>query len=372
MMAQLWRDALRGRSDTHVVANADDPMVVWAASGCDRRSPGSPPGSAGTTTPGSARSAAARSSGPTTAGRRAGTAAVAAHPTATGTAPAASCAARLHSGHSTATPWSTRTAPGTRSTLQLPGRVNRANAATALAVAAAFGVDPAEALPAAGPGRLDRRPVRHRCSATGAPSGCCWPRTRPAGWRRSTWPRTRRRCCPSTRATRTAWTPRGCYDVDFAPLRGRPGTDHRRPGDRPRGPAGGQRGPVHARDARSPRPWPRCRPGASRSSPTTPRSRTSERSWTVSTEPSSGRRRSRHSRGGRDRVGAAHRLDLPGPAVDLRRPGQPADPGAPGRPARAAGADHRGALRPAGCPSTATSTCSAAARTGRRRWPRSG
>lgn len=30
MMASLWRDALAGR-DTHVVANADDPMVVWAA-----------------------------------------------------------------------------------------------------------------------------------------------------------------------------------------------------------------------------------------------------------------------------------------------------------------------------------------------------
>jgi UDP-N-acetylmuramyl tripeptide synthase len=30
MMAALWRDALHG-VDTHVVANADDPMVVWAA-----------------------------------------------------------------------------------------------------------------------------------------------------------------------------------------------------------------------------------------------------------------------------------------------------------------------------------------------------
>jgi lipid II isoglutaminyl synthase (glutamine-hydrolysing) len=31
MMAQLWRDALRGRP-VRLVANADDPMVVWAAS----------------------------------------------------------------------------------------------------------------------------------------------------------------------------------------------------------------------------------------------------------------------------------------------------------------------------------------------------
>ncbi len=30
MMAQLWRDTLRGR-DVHLVANADDPMVTWAA-----------------------------------------------------------------------------------------------------------------------------------------------------------------------------------------------------------------------------------------------------------------------------------------------------------------------------------------------------
>jgi lipid II isoglutaminyl synthase (glutamine-hydrolysing) len=35
MMAQLWRDTLRGR-DLHLVANADDPMVVWAARDCAR------------------------------------------------------------------------------------------------------------------------------------------------------------------------------------------------------------------------------------------------------------------------------------------------------------------------------------------------
>ncbi|MBX6357399.1 MAG: DUF1727 domain-containing protein [Micromonosporaceae bacterium] len=31
MMAQLWRDALASHPRVHVVANADDPMVVWAA-----------------------------------------------------------------------------------------------------------------------------------------------------------------------------------------------------------------------------------------------------------------------------------------------------------------------------------------------------
>lgn len=30
MMAKLWRDALAAHPDVHVVANADDPMVVWA------------------------------------------------------------------------------------------------------------------------------------------------------------------------------------------------------------------------------------------------------------------------------------------------------------------------------------------------------
>ncbi|HEX8631977.1 MAG TPA: MurT ligase domain-containing protein [Catenuloplanes sp.] len=33
MMAQLWRAALASHRDVHIVANADDPMVVWAASG---------------------------------------------------------------------------------------------------------------------------------------------------------------------------------------------------------------------------------------------------------------------------------------------------------------------------------------------------
>jgi lipid II isoglutaminyl synthase (glutamine-hydrolysing) len=33
MMAQMWRTALAAHQDVRVVANADDPMVVWAASG---------------------------------------------------------------------------------------------------------------------------------------------------------------------------------------------------------------------------------------------------------------------------------------------------------------------------------------------------
>ncbi|SNY51204.1 MurT ligase domain-containing protein [Paractinoplanes atraurantiacus] len=36
MMAQLWRTALAGHPDVNVVANADDPMVVWAAYGSQK------------------------------------------------------------------------------------------------------------------------------------------------------------------------------------------------------------------------------------------------------------------------------------------------------------------------------------------------
>jgi UDP-N-acetylmuramyl tripeptide synthase len=36
MMAQLWRTALAGHPDVNVVANADDPLVVWAAYGSQR------------------------------------------------------------------------------------------------------------------------------------------------------------------------------------------------------------------------------------------------------------------------------------------------------------------------------------------------
>ena len=94
-------------------------------------------------------------------------------------------------------------------TLQLPGRVNLANAATALAVAAQFGVRPTDALPrlagvASIAGRYaqvvrDGRNIRLLLAKNPA-----------AGWRRSTWPTRRRHCCPSTPATPTAWTPPGC------------------------------------------------------------------------------------------------------------------------------------------------------------------
>jgi UDP-N-acetylmuramyl tripeptide synthase len=128
MMASLWRDTLAGK-DIHVVANADDPMVVWAA----RNAP---------------------------------------------TVIWVASGQRWHDdswvcpecgGHIERVPgdWFCTTCDLRRPTpqwtidgsdvidptgrrhavtLQLPGRVNRANAATALAVAAEFGVAPGEAV----------------------------------------------------------------------------------------------------------------------------------------------------------------------------------------------------------------------------------
>jgi UDP-N-acetylmuramyl tripeptide synthase len=231
MMAQLWRDTLRGQP-LHLVANADDPMVVWATGGSDRVTwvaagqrwhddswvcpecggaiaradqtvAESGPAAAASTAPGGATTAAG---GPTPAGA-APTGAVAADLATLGADPANAAPGRggvdrPAGGTAVATqpppeptietvsvqPVAVET-PGQQATgsadapdadwhctncalrrptpqwsvdgtavvdplggrhevrLQLPGRVNRANAATALAVAAQFGVAPAEAAP---------------------------------------------------------------------------------------------------------------------------------------------------------------------------------------------------------------------------------
>ncbi|WP_026212258.1 MurT ligase domain-containing protein [Longispora albida] len=130
MMAETWRGVLSG-VDTHVVANCDDPMIVWAAS-------------------------AAKSVTWVAAGQR----------WQEDSFVCPNCGRHLdRQGAGWACPgcelrrpvpqWSLDEAgaviaPDGRRfevTLQLPGRVNKANAATALAVAAQFGVDPAHALP---------------------------------------------------------------------------------------------------------------------------------------------------------------------------------------------------------------------------------
>lgn len=149
MMAQLWRDALRGQP-VHLVANADDPMVVWAAS--------STPQSRGSTVATDVTWVAAGQRWhddswvcPECGGAivRAGEADLAA-----GGAPDAdwhctSCELRRPSPQWTLDGAAVVGPDGTHYpvTLQLPGRVNRANAATALAVADIFGVRPADALP---------------------------------------------------------------------------------------------------------------------------------------------------------------------------------------------------------------------------------
>ena len=131
MMAQLWRDRPRRPPRRARRRQRRRPDGGLGRDQHARTSPGSAPASAGTTTPGSARSAARRSSAPT----------------ATGGAPAARCAARRPSGPSRTTASSTPPATGTWSSCSCPAQVNLGNAATALAVAAEFGVRPLEAVP---------------------------------------------------------------------------------------------------------------------------------------------------------------------------------------------------------------------------------
>jgi lipid II isoglutaminyl synthase (glutamine-hydrolysing) len=134
MMAQLWRDALRDQP-VHLVANADDPMVVWAAS----------VGTGVTWVAAGQRwhddSWVCPECGGAIARSEPGAPDADWHCT--------SCQLRRPSPQWTLDGDAVVGPDGQRHvvTLQLPGRVNRANAATALAVAAHFGVRPADALP---------------------------------------------------------------------------------------------------------------------------------------------------------------------------------------------------------------------------------
>ena len=212
MMAQLWRDALAAHPDVHVVANADDPMVVYAAA---------------------AHAATAGTGGVTwfSAGQR--------WREDAHVCPA--CGAHIERDETDEDAWRcangdlTRPAPqwtvdenavvdpdGIRHEvkLQLPGKVNVGNAATALAVAHHFGVSPADAAPKLGEvasvaGRYaqvdrDGRNIRLLLAKN------------PASWLEAFDMAEQQPTLLSINARDpdgfdTSWL----FDVDFAPLRGR-------------------------------------------------------------------------------------------------------------------------------------------------------
>ncbi|MEU8007148.1 MurT ligase domain-containing protein [Catellatospora sp. NPDC049111] len=211
MMAQLWRDALTDHPDVHVVANADDPMVVYAAA-----------------------AHAAASEGRVTwfsAGQR--------WREDAHVCPA--CGAHIERDETDSDAWRCANGDLARPTpqwtvddsgvidpdgvrhevkLQLPGKVNVGNAATALAVAHRFGVSPADAAPKLGEvasvaGRYaqvdrDGRNIRLLLAKN------------PASWLEAFDMAEQQPTLLSINARDpdgfdTSWL----FDVDFAPLRGR-------------------------------------------------------------------------------------------------------------------------------------------------------
>ncbi|MPZ28402.1 MAG: DUF1727 domain-containing protein [Micromonosporaceae bacterium] len=130
MMAARWREALAGHSDVQVVANADDPMVVWAARAAPRQT---------------WFSAGQRWHEDSWVCPECGHAIVRERDQWW----CSGCNLRRPQPQWTATDQAVVGPDGLRQpvSLALPGRVNVGNAATALAVAAAFGVPPAAAAP---------------------------------------------------------------------------------------------------------------------------------------------------------------------------------------------------------------------------------
>lgn len=133
MMAQLWRDALVRYPGVHVVANADDPMVTWAA--------GAAPAAQVTWV-----AAGQRWHDDSWVCPECGS-----HIERSGESDwwCTGCSLRRPDPEWTVKDGSIVDPSGVPHavTLQLPGRVNLANAATALAVAAAFGVRVPDAIP---------------------------------------------------------------------------------------------------------------------------------------------------------------------------------------------------------------------------------
>jgi UDP-N-acetylmuramyl tripeptide synthase len=204
MMAQLWRDALATHPRVHVVANADDPMVVWAAA----ETPSVTWVSAGQ-----------RWHDDSWVCPECG----AAIERRDGVWGCTGCALRRPEPQWTLDGEGVVDPAGTRHEvkLQLPGRINRANAATALAVAVQFGVRVTDALPrlaevASIAGRYaqvvrDGRNIRLLLAKN------------PAGWLEAFDMADQAPTLLSINARGpdgldTSWL----FDVDFSPLRGRP------------------------------------------------------------------------------------------------------------------------------------------------------
>jgi UDP-N-acetylmuramyl tripeptide synthase len=202
MMASLWRDALAGR-DTHVVANADDPMVVWAARG-------------------------ARNLTWVASGQRwhddSWVCPECGSPIerTDGDWYCTSCDLRRPTPQWSVDGTCVVTPDGVRHevSLQLPGRVNRANAATALAVAAEFGAPVADSLPRLA--AVTSVAGRYATVQKGSHTIRLLLAKNPAGWLEAFDMAEHVPTLLSINARDpdgldTSWL----YDVDFSPLRGR-------------------------------------------------------------------------------------------------------------------------------------------------------
>ena len=377
LVARRWREALAVAPGCHVIANADDPLVAWAAGAADRVTW-------------------------VAAGQRW-------HEDSWCCPQCGSHLRRDDLGWRCgecgfarpATKWvldgeSVIDSTGQVRELQLalPGRANRANAVVALAVGDFFGADAGPGPAPAARGDLGGRPVHPAGAARpGAAAAAGQEPGRLAGGVR--------RADPGPGAGAAGRQRAGARRPGHLLAVGRglpgaarpPGAHLRRAQARPRGQAGGGRGAVrpgrrrgrrggpgaarHAgrdrqlhgvpadQDGPGPGPvsgWPgHRRLGCPQEGAVSPRANTEGRPMTRPRHGAPGPEQA--DRPGPARPGRRRRSEppaagvgLPGPAEHLRRPRQPARAGAPGQAARDRGRGHRGATPTSRCPARATST----------------